>query len=175
MSRHTISDEVVTAFVGPEKNQLRLHAYSPTLGSGSTQVILGLIQKAKDAGFGQALAVPDAPDAGGDNFAITSFGVTINKSSKLVTARCKADKFKIDREVTYDDGSKESVSAKQGCRQKGGGGGGGGGGAATTSLDRVRLANHQSPEGGPSGPPSVRSGRAADRVASRRWRGPLEL
>lgn len=124
----TIDDEVVTAFAGPQKNQLRLHAYSPTLGAANTQEILGLIVKAKDPGYGRALNVPDAPDAGGDNFAITSFGVTINKSSKLVTARCKAKKFRIDREVTYDDGSKERVSAQQACKRKGGSGGGGGGG-----------------------------------------------
>lgn len=116
----TIDDEVVTAFAGPQKSQLRLHAYSPTLGAGSTQEILGLIVKAKAQGYGQALNVPDAPDAGGDNFAITSFGVTINKSSKLVTARCRARKFLIDRKVTYDDGSTERVSAKQPCRRTGG-------------------------------------------------------
>ena len=62
----------VTTFNGPKKNQITLHAYSPSLGAANTQVVLGNIIKAKGK-FGQALFVPDAPDLGGDAFMLTRF------------------------------------------------------------------------------------------------------
>lgn len=124
----TISDEVVTVFAGPENNQVRLHAYSPTLQASNTQVIQGFIVNAPDAGFKQALSVPDAPDAGGDVFAITSFKATITKSSGVVEARCKVKgggnarakkgTYNFKREVTYDDGSKETVETTDTCKPK---------------------------------------------------------
>lgn len=115
---NTVSDEQVTVFAGPNNNQVQLHAYSPTLQASNTQVILGNIVKAKSPGYGQALQVDDAPDAGNDAFAITSFNATITKESGAVTARCKAKKFLFKREVTYDDGSTEMVDISQKCKKK---------------------------------------------------------
>jgi len=115
---NTVRDEQVTVFAGPNKGQVQLHAYSPTLQASNTQVILGNIVKAKSPGYGQALQVDDAPDAGNDAFAITSFNATITKESGAVTARCKAKKFLFKREVTYDDGSTESVEISQKCKKK---------------------------------------------------------
>lgn len=116
----TVDDEVVTAFAGPKKGGIQLHAYSPTLQASNTQVVMGEIVKAKSRGFGQALLVRDAPDAGGDAFAIVEFNATITKASGAVTARCKAKKTPFNREVTYDDGSKETVEISQKCKRKGG-------------------------------------------------------
>ncbi len=115
-----VDDVIVTAFNGPGPNQLRLHAWSPTLGSGATQVVDGLIVKAPSGGkYGQALSVPDAPDLGEDAFMLTLFDSTISKSSKVVSGRCKAKKFLWKRTVTYDDGTKETVELSQKCKRKG--------------------------------------------------------
>jgi hypothetical protein len=114
----TVSDEIVTVFNGPGKNQLRLHAYSPTLQASNTQVIDGALRKANTKGYGTALVVDDAPDAGGDAFAITKFNATISKSSGVAEARCKAKKFQFKRTVTYDDNSSESVTKTQKCKRK---------------------------------------------------------
>jgi hypothetical protein len=111
-------DIVVTAFNGPGKNQLRLHAFSPTLGASLTQVVDGFIVKAKTAGYGQALSVPNAPDLGNDAFLLTSFNTNIDKGTGVVTARCKAKKFLFKRTVTYDDGSEEVATLTQKCKRK---------------------------------------------------------
>lgn len=122
-----INDLAVTAFNGPVVNEVRLQYYSPTLGASAAAVITGKIVGAGKAGFNRALSVEDAPDAAGDVGFITSFNTTINKTSGVVLARCKADKFKFERTVTYDDGSTETAPlVKQACQRKGGGGGGGG-------------------------------------------------
>jgi hypothetical protein len=114
----TVSDEIVTVFNGPGKNQLRLHAYSPTLQASNTQVIDGALRKAKTKGYGTALAVDDAPDAGGDAFAIVKFNATIDKASGVARARCKAKQFQFKRTVTYDDNSFEDVTKTQKCKRK---------------------------------------------------------
>jgi hypothetical protein len=114
----TVRDETVTAFAGPNKGQIQLHAYSPTLQASNTQVVLGNIVKAKSSGFGQALSVADAPDAGGDAFAIVEFNATITKASGAVTARCKVKNTPFKREVTYDDNTTETVEISQKCKQK---------------------------------------------------------
>jgi hypothetical protein len=127
-----ISDETVTVFNGPATNQVRLHAYSPTLTATNTQVILGEIVSAGlsarggSSEFGKALRVADAPDAGGDAAMITSFGATLPKGGKVVLARCKDKSMTFERTVTYDDGSKETVQVSDTCKRKKSGGGGGG-------------------------------------------------
>ena len=114
-----INDVVVTVFNGPSRNQIRLHAFSPSLGSANTQVVEGNIIKAPSGGkYGQALNVPDAPDLGGDAFMLTRFDSTISKASKVVTARCKASKFLFHNVVTYDDGTKDTADLTQKCTVK---------------------------------------------------------
>lgn len=114
-----IGDDKVTVFNGPAKNQVRLHAYSPTLTATNTQVIFGEIVKATGGKeFGVALKVADAPDAGGDAAMITSFGAVLPKSGKVALARCKDKTMTFQRTVTYDDGSKEDVSLTQKCKKK---------------------------------------------------------
>jgi hypothetical protein len=114
-----VNDVNVTVFNGPAKNQIRLHAFSPTLGAANTQVVQGNIIKAPSGGkYGQALNVPDAPDLAGDQFMLTSFGAIINKSSKVVSARCKSGKFLWHNVVTYDDGSKDTADLSQSCKVK---------------------------------------------------------
>jgi hypothetical protein len=107
----------VTAFNGPQKNQIRLHTYSEEL-AGATPTVFGEIVKSKVPGYGQALSVPDAPDVGDDAGMITLFNATISKSSKIVLARCKSKTMKFQREVTYDDGSTETAELTQKCKQK---------------------------------------------------------
>jgi hypothetical protein len=111
-------DLTVTAFNGPGKNEIRLHTYSPSL-EGATPTVFGKIIKAPSGGkFGIALSVPDAPDVAGDAGKITKFNATISKSSGMALARCKDKKFLIQRTVTYDDGSKETVTDVQKCKRK---------------------------------------------------------
>jgi hypothetical protein len=111
------SDIVVTAFNGPQKNQIRLHTYSPQL-EGATPTVFGLIKKLSGGPFGLALDVPDAPDVAGDTGMITSSGATITKKSGVAQARCKDKKFLIERTVTYDDGSKDVATDSQKCKRK---------------------------------------------------------
>ena len=114
-----VNDVQVTVFNGPGKNQIRLHAYTPTLGAANTQVVQGNIIKAPSGGkYGQALNVADAPDLGGDAFMLTKFDATISKKSKTVTARCKSSKFLWHNVVTYDDGSKDTADLSQSCKVK---------------------------------------------------------
>jgi len=114
-----VTDTQVTVFNGPAKNQIRLHAFTPELGSANTQVVEGSIIKAPSGGkYGQALNVADAPDLAGDQFMLTKFDATISKSSKVVTARCKSSKFLWHNVVTYDDGSKDTADLTQACKVK---------------------------------------------------------
>lgn len=114
----TVDDVVVTAFNGPGKDQLRLHAYSPKLGPSLTQVVDGKIVRAKTKGYKYALSVPNAPDLGNDAFLLTSFNATIERDSKVVSARCKDKKFLWKRTVTYDDGTQDTAMTKQKCKRK---------------------------------------------------------
>ncbi|MQA73612.1 MAG: hypothetical protein GEU88_04545 [Solirubrobacterales bacterium] len=110
----------VTVFNGPAKNQVRLHTYDPRL-AGATPTVFGKVVKSKDGSkYGQALTVPDAPDVAGDTGMITEFNASLDKKSGVATARCKSKKFLWKRTVTYDDGSKESVTLSQKCKRKGG-------------------------------------------------------
>ena len=113
-----VNDIVVTVFKGPGKKEVRLHTYSNSL-PGATPTVNGKIVDSK-AGkkYGQALVVADAPDAAGDVAMITKFNATIEKSSKVVKARCKAKKFLFERVVTYDDGTKDTATREQKCKRK---------------------------------------------------------
>jgi hypothetical protein len=112
-----ISDLTVSVFNGPAKNQIRLHTSSPTLGTAAPTVF-GEVVKSDSKKFGPALLVADAPDAGADAFMITKFNATIFRSSGVSLARCKDKRFITRRTVTYDDGSKETVTDSQKCKRK---------------------------------------------------------
>lgn len=110
-----ITDIVVSVFRGPGKNGVQLHTASGTLGPAAPTV-LGEIVKSRVQGYGNALSVPNAPETGG--LMITKFNAKITKASKAVTARCKSKKMTFQREVTYHDGSKETVETTQKCKRK---------------------------------------------------------
>ncbi len=110
-----ITDIVVSVFRGPGKNGVQLHTASGTLGPAAPTV-LGEIVKSKVSGYGNALSVAHAPETGG--LMITKFNAKITKASKAVTARCKSKSMKFQREVTYADGSKETVETTQKCKRK---------------------------------------------------------
>ncbi len=114
-----VSDITVLTFNGPGKNQVRLHTSSPTLGAAAPTVFGQIIKSNQGGKYGQMLDVPDSPDAGGDAFLITKFNSTIDKSSKVATARCKSKKIPFLRKVTYDDGSTETAELTQKCKRKG--------------------------------------------------------
>jgi hypothetical protein len=113
-----VNDEVVTVFNGPSTNQVRLHAYSPTLGAANTQVISGSIIGAGGGPFKKALSVPDAPDIAGDAGAITKFNATIGRKTKVARANCAKRKMKFERTVTYDDGTSEKATFSKRCKRK---------------------------------------------------------
>ena len=102
------------------KNEVRLHTSSPTLGAAAPTVFGRIIKSNAGPKYGPMLVVPDAPDAGGDAFMITKFNALIEKSSKVAKANCKSKKIPFLREVTYDDGSKETATLTQKCKRKGG-------------------------------------------------------
>jgi len=111
-----VSDIVVSVFNGPGKNQLRLHTYSPTLGSAAPAVSAKIVRSKAGNKYGQALSVPFAPETGSGM--LTEFNATIARSSGVVTANCKANKFLFQRLVTYADGSKDTATLKQPCTRK---------------------------------------------------------
>jgi len=109
-----VGDQVVSVFNGPGKDDLRLHTYG-TLGVASPTVA-GSIVKADTNGYGQALFVPNAPATGA--FKITSFNATVEKSTKVATAKCKPKTIKYLRTVVYNDDSTETASLEQKCKVK---------------------------------------------------------
>ena len=113
------AEPVVSVFNGPNPGQLRLHTYSDDLGAASPVVnafIVKANQQERNKGYGQALDVPNAPVTGA--LKITSFKATVKKSSKVVTARCKPKKLKVQRTVTYTDDSSETATKSQKCKVK---------------------------------------------------------
>jgi hypothetical protein len=111
-----INDVTVAVFNGPGKNAVRLQTYSPTLLAASPTVD-GRVVKSKDGRkYGQALSVPFAPQTG--SLMIVSFNAKLDRSSKVVKARCKAKKFRWKRTVTYDDGSTDVATLSQRCKRK---------------------------------------------------------
>jgi hypothetical protein len=126
-----VNDVVVTVFYGPGNQQVRLHAYSASLGAGLTQVVNANLQNssgglAKQAGlskraalqFGPALIVNDAPDLGGDQFMLTLFNATIPKNTGAVLAKCKSKTDASENITIYDDGSKDTATTTAKCKQK---------------------------------------------------------
>ena len=122
----TIAEPVVTVFNGPNQGELQLHTYSPNLGAASPTIPTKIVKSREGAPYGNALDVPRAPETGG--VMITKFNATLEKSSGVVSARCKSKKFPTLREVVYKDGTSETAKFSQTCKRKGGSGGGGGGG-----------------------------------------------
>ena len=112
-----IGDITVSVFNGPERNQVRLHTSSPTLGAAAPTVF-GEVIKSKSPKYGPALLVEDAPDAGADAFMITKFNATIFRSSGISLFRCGEKQVLTRRTVTYDDGSQERAVKKSKCKQK---------------------------------------------------------
>jgi hypothetical protein len=110
-----IDDLVVSLFYGPEKGQIQLHTYSPTLGQAAPTVQGYLVQSDVGAPYGWALSVPHAPETGA--LMITSFGTTVFKTG-AVLARCKSGKFLWQRQTTYNDGSMDTATTEQKCTPK---------------------------------------------------------
>ena len=113
-----VSDITVSVFNGPGRNEVRLHTASPTLGAAAPTVFGKIVRSDAGRRYGNALSVPDAPDAGGDAFLITKFNATISRRSGIAQGRCLSRKFRWERRVTYDDGSTETVSKQQRCKRK---------------------------------------------------------
>lgn len=110
------NDVIVSVFRGPDKTGIQLHTYSPTLGQAAPTVP-GQIVKSKDGSkFGQALSVPHAPETG--SLMITKFNATIDKSSGAALARCKSKTMTFMRTTTYADGSQDTATTTQKCKQK---------------------------------------------------------
>jgi hypothetical protein len=112
-----IADLIVSVFNGPTNGKLRLHVYSPTLGAASPGAINGnIVSSNQGSKYGKMLTVPATPETG--SLLITTFLATINKSSKVVEARCKSKKTPFLRKVTYKDGTSETATLTQKCKQK---------------------------------------------------------
>lgn len=105
----------VAVFNGPGRNELRLHTYSPDLGSASP-VVDARIVRAPGRAFGKALSVPVAPETGA--LMITKFNAKIIRKRGVTVAKCKPRRIKYRREVTYKDGSSERVVRTQRCKRK---------------------------------------------------------
>jgi hypothetical protein len=109
-------DIVVSAFNGPGAKQIQLHTWSQVLGPAAPTV-QGFIVKANSGKkYGKALSVPEAPETAA--LMITQFDTTIDKSSGVVRARCKAKKFFWKRTVTYADNSTDTDTLSQKCKRK---------------------------------------------------------
>ena len=109
-------DVIVSVFNGPAKGELRLHTYSPTLGTASPTVDAAIVRSNAGGKYGQALSVPFAPETGSGM--ITEFNAKIKRSTGVVLARCKSKKFRWQRHVTYNDGSSATVTTKQRCKRR---------------------------------------------------------
>jgi hypothetical protein len=111
-----VSDFTVTVFHG-DGNQLLLHAYSPTLGTGpGAQPVVdsAIVNSPLGGDFGKRLSVPDAPDVAGDAGALVAFNATLSKGIK---ARCHDGNKKLNFKANfvYDDASEDNTSDKQSC------------------------------------------------------------
>lgn len=120
---NVVGKPVVTVFNGPTLGELQLHTYSDETGAASPTVPARVVKSREGNPYGQALDVQNAPETGG--LMITKFNATLDKSTGVVSARCKSKTIPYLREVTYKDGTSETAELTQNCKQKGGGGGGG--------------------------------------------------
>lgn len=111
-----IGDFTVTAFNGPRAGQMRLHAYSPTLGSANTLVILANVVKT-DGRYASSLVIDTAAAAAG-GAVITNFNLTIPKATGVVRARCEDAAFLWRRTVTYEDRSQDVALLSRPCFRK---------------------------------------------------------
>jgi hypothetical protein len=117
------NDFEVTVFNGPGNNQLILHAFSPTLSGGAVipgnpAVIIGNLGKSP-AGkkYGTRLSVPDVSDVADDQGGLYFFNATIKKG-KYVQAKCKKKNMKYQARWVYDDGTSDTDTTTQKCKQK---------------------------------------------------------
>lgn len=111
-------DAVVTAFNGPGKGQITLHANVPDLAA--TTIITGTIGKSGEKGFKTKITFP-VPLIGGGSGAISEFYAYIKgsgKGKKYVTARCKGKKHKIVAKTDYVDHSQSEATATDKCKAK---------------------------------------------------------
>lgn len=115
-----INDLVVTAFRGNDLTEVILHASSPTLGPGQTQIVRSLVIGSPVAGFGDRLDVPVIPKVAGGAGALVRFFATISKSSGVVTARCKGADLEFDfaASFTYADDSMDTATDTSPCTRK---------------------------------------------------------
>ena len=116
-----VSDLTVTAFHG-NGNQILLHSYSATLGSGNTQVVKGnVINSPLGGDFGKRLSVPDVPDVASDTGALVDFSTTLRRRG-VIKARCHDGNKRINwrSEWHYDgagaDDDVDVETTKQRCR-----------------------------------------------------------
>jgi hypothetical protein len=113
----------VTAFHGPGRKNITLHAYSPTLtggvvGPGNPSVVVGkVVRSPAGRKFGKRLAVRDVPDVQSDLGGLFSFNARIKKGN-YVQARCKAKKFFWRATWVYDDGSRDVDNHRQKCKRR---------------------------------------------------------
>ena len=101
----------------PAPASCRLHTYSPDLGAASPIVNASIVkatQQEKNKGYGQAL---ERAEHAGDRCAQDHvFNATLEKSSKVATAKCKPKKFKWLRTVTYTDNTSETATSAK-CKE----------------------------------------------------------
>ena len=120
-----VSDLTVSVFHGPagqappsgSGEPLILHTYSPTLRTSSPAVQAYITKSRHGKKYGSTLWVPNTPETGSG--LITKFNALLSKDVGI-KAYCdtKSKKFNFRREVTYKDGSSETVDLKQKCKPK---------------------------------------------------------
>jgi hypothetical protein len=114
-----ISDVQTLAIAGPGKNQVRFHAFSPTLGPAVTQVIPARLRRgAPGRQFNWRLVVPEVPLILGGAGANTTFGVTIARGSGAVLARCAARRMLWRAQWTFEDDTTQRALQRHPCRRR---------------------------------------------------------
>jgi len=111
-----VATPTVTVVNGPTLGELQLVTEDQDSLGPAAPTVPAVVEKSTEAGFGQALNVAAAPETGG--IMITVFEATLSKSSGVVFARCKTKNMTAKRTVTYKDGTSESVTETQKCKQK---------------------------------------------------------
>lgn len=122
----TVSDVTVSVFHGPAGQSppsgsgepLILHTYSPTLRTSSPSVQAYITKSRHGSKYGSTLWVPNTPETGSG--LITKFNALLSKDAGVKAYCDKSKKFRFFREVTYKDGSSETVELKQKCKPKSG-------------------------------------------------------
>jgi hypothetical protein len=114
-----VTDVQTLAIAGPGRNQIRFHAFSPTLGSAVTQVIPARIRRgAPGKRFRWRLAVPEVPLILGGAGSNTQFGVTIRRNTGVVQARCGMRRHLWRAIWTFEDDTRNRDFERQRCRRR---------------------------------------------------------